>query len=62
MRRITYGEMTAGRMPSRASVNPIRVPSAATTTSAAASSPAPPPSAAPCTRAITAFGRQSIAS
>ena len=52
----TYGLMTAGMMPSRTSVNPKCVPSAATGMSQAATRPAPPPSAWPWTRATTGLG------
>ena len=43
----TYGETTAGRMPSFTSVKPKSVRSSATTMSQMAARPAPPPSAAP---------------
>ena len=58
----TYGLITEGRIPSRASVKPSSVPWAAIATSAAATSPAPPPSAAPWTFATTALGEQWMAS
>ena len=45
--------MTAGRIPSRVSVNPNFAPDSAITTSLTAQRPIPPPSAAPWTRAIT---------
>ena len=49
---MTNGEITAGRIPSRVSVNPNFAPASAMTRSATAHSPMPPPSAAPWTRAI----------
>ena len=54
--RITYGEITAGMIPRRTSVNPNCVPRAATGMSHAATSPAPPPRAAPWMRATTGLG------
>ena len=59
--RSTYGEMTAGRMPSLTSASEKTVPSAAIAMSAAATSPTPPPIAAPCASATTGFGHASIA-
>ena len=59
---MTNGEMTAGRMPSRVSVKPKRVPDSAITRSDTAHSPMPPPSAAPWTLAMTGTGHVSIAS
>ena len=56
-RRTTYGEMTAGTRPSRASGVPNRAVSAATTKSLATASPNPPPMAAPWTEAITGVGK-----
>ena len=58
----TYGEITAGRMPSLVSVNPKTALSSATTMSQMAARPAPPPSAAPWMRPITAAGSVSRAS
>ena len=59
---ITNGEMTAGRIPSRVSVNPNRAPDSAITRSPTAHRPIPPPSAAPWTRAMTGTGQVSMAS
>jgi hypothetical protein len=43
MRRSTYGEMSAGTMPRRTSVNPKRASSPATAMSHAQAKPTPPP-------------------
>src|SRR2546426_2546940 len=59
--RTTYGDTTAGRMPSRVSVKPKFAAVDATAISATATSPAPPPIAAPWTRATTGIGRSWIA-
>ncbi len=59
---ITNGEITAGRIPSRVSVNPKRVPDSAMTRSLTAHRPVPPPRTEPWTRAITGTGQVSIAS
>ena len=57
----TYGEITAGRMPSFTSVKPNTASSAATTMSQTAARPTPPPSAAPWMRPITGIGSVSSA-
>ena len=59
---MTNGLMTDGRIPSRVSVNPKRVPDSAITTSDTAHRPIPPPRAAPWTRAMTGTGQVSIVS
>jgi len=59
--RTTYGEITAGRIPSRTSVNANVAASTVTAMSAIATRPAPPPMAGPCTRAMIGIGRASSA-
>ena len=55
--RITYGEMTAGAMPSFTSLKARRALSAAMTMSQTAIKPTPPPIAVPLTRATTGQGK-----
>ncbi len=57
----TKGEITAGRMPSLASVKPNCAVSVATTMSQTAARPAPPPRAAPWMRPISGIGSVSSA-
>ena len=52
----TNGEMTAGTMPSRTSVNPNDASRAAMTMSHTAARPDPPPRAAPCTQPTSGNG------